>query len=400
MSKPLLVLENPVLNYAWGSRTVISTLLGRPTPSERPEAELWIGAHPKAPSRVTAPLPLGSLDEAIEEDPTGILGAVVCERFGNQLPFLLKVVAADAPLSIQAHPDQEQARRGWERENASGIPLDAPHRNYRDPNHKPELVSALSRFVALKGFRPLDEIARHLEPVVRPELAAELGRLGRERTALALRTFFARLLTLDPDERVTVLARAAAQAARRPQDPAWCWVARLLQAYPSDAGALAPLYLHLVVLDPGEALFLSAGELHAYLEGTALEIMANSDNVLRGGLTPKHVDVPELLSILAFEPRSPERLRAIEISPGEGLYRTPAQEFELALLAVAPDRPFQSASGREVEILFALEGETVVRGPGQEQSLGRGRALLVPASLPSYTIEGEGRLARARVPGV
>jgi mannose-6-phosphate isomerase len=394
----VLVLANRIQNYAWGSRSVISELLGRPTPSPLPEAEMWIGAHPKAPSEITAPPGLGTLEDAIEADPVGVLGASSCDHFGNQLPFLFKVLAAAEPLSIQAHPSHEQARQGWDRENAEGIAIDAPRRNYRDPNHKPELVCALTPFTALKGFRPLDEIVRNLEPVARPELARELGRLAHEKTPAALRALLARLLTLEPDERRPVLERTATQAARRAGDPAWCWTGRLRERYPQDAGVLAPLYLHLVVLAPGQALFLPAGELHAYLEGAALEIMANSDNVLRGGLTPKHIDVPELLATLVFEPHSPELLHAVEIGPGERVYRTPAREFELGEIEVSRERPFQAAAGREVEILLGLAGDTTLLAEGRTTPLGRGCSVLVPATFPAYTIAGDGRVARARVP--
>ncbi len=394
----VLVLDNRIQDYAWGSHIVIAELLGRTTPSPGPEAELWIGAHPKAPSTVVDPPGLGTLDQAIEADPVGLLGAIVCERFGNQLPFLLKVLAADAPLSIQTHPSREQARRGWDRENAEGIPIEAPHRNYRDPNHKPELLSALSTFTALKGFRPLDEIVRNLEPIARPELGRELGRVAHEKTPAALRALFARLLTLEESERSPLLARTAAQAARRGADPEWRWIARLIADHPGDPGVLAPLYLHLVVLAPGEAVFLPAGELHAYLEGAALEIMANSDNVLRGGLTPKHLDVPELLATLVFEPRPPTVLQAVEVGPGERAYHTPAREFELTSVEVTPERPFEAAGGREVEILLGLSGDTTVSAGQQATPLGRGRSVLVPAALPGYTLIGAGRVARARVP--
>jgi mannose-6-phosphate isomerase len=399
MSQQLLVLENPILNYSWGSRTAIADLLGRPAPTDLPEAELWIGAHPKAPSRIVAPAGLGTFDHAIQENPVGILGHEVCDRFGNELPFLLKVLAAAEPLSIQAHPSHEQARRGWERENAEGVPLDAPRRNYRDPNHKPELVSALSSFTALKGFRPLDDIARGLEPVARPEIAPELGRLAREHAPLALRALFARLMTLDPEERGAVLKRATSEAARRRRtDPAWEWVARLMKHYPGDVSTLAPLYLNLMTLAPGEALFLPAGELHAYLEGTAIEIMANSDNVLRGGLTPKHVDVPELLATLLFEGSNPEVLKPVDSGPGERAYRTPAREFELAFLAVEPDHPFTPSPGRGVEILLGLAGDARVGVGSETTPLAAGRAVAVPAALESYVIEGEGQVCRARVP--
>jgi mannose-6-phosphate isomerase len=399
MNGPLLVLDNPIQNYAWGSRTAIATFLGRPSPAAKPEAELWIGAHPRAPSRIVEPPGLGTLDRVIEDDPVSLLGPEVCDLFGNELPFLLKVLAAAEPLSIQAHPNQAQARRGWARENAEGIPLDSPHRNYRDPNHKPELVCSLSpAFAALKGFRPVEEIARRLDAVGGPELKRDIARTSRERSAASLRALLARLLTLDADERAPVLGRAAVESGRRADDPAWAWVGRLLERYPGDTGVLAPLYLNLVVLGPGDALYLPAGELHAYLEGAALEIMANSDNVLRGGLTPKHVDAPELLATLVFEPRSPDVLKALEVAPGERAYRTPAREFELGLIDVAPDRPFRPAAGRSVEILLGLDGAPRVTAEGASVVLGRGESVLVPAATATYAVEGEGRVARARVP--
>jgi mannose-6-phosphate isomerase len=399
VSPPFFVLENPIQGYAWGSRTAIAELLGRPSPSAGPEAELWIGAHPKAPSRIVAPAGLGTLDHAIANDPVGILGREVCDHFGNELPFLLKVLAAAEPLSIQAHPNHDQARRGWERENAEGVPADAPHRNYRDSNHKPELVCALTPFVALKGFRPLAEIARNLESVARPQVAPELGRLAREQTPVTLRAFFARLMTLEPEEQAPLLEHAAGEAGRhRERDLAWEWVARLLTRHAGDVSVLAPLYLNVVTLAPGDALFLPAGELHAYLEGTALEIMANSDNVLRGGLTPKHVDVPELLATLVFEGWAPEVLKPTEARPGERVYRTPADEFELAILDVEPDRPSVPRPGRGVEILLGLTGATRLLAGGQATPLGPGRSVLVPAAVATYTIEGSGRVCRAGVP--
>ena len=399
MSQPsVLVLDNPIQNYAWGSHTAIAELLGRKAPSAQPEAELWIGAHPKAPSRIAEPRGKGTLDRAIQDDPVGVLGSEVCDRFGNELPFLFKVLAAQEPLSIQAHPSQQQARSGWARENAEGIPLDAPRRNYRDLNHKPELLCALSPFLALKGFRPADEIVRGLEPIARPELAAATSRLAHEQTPTALRALFARLMTLEPEEREPLLRRAAAQAARRAGEPAWQWLKQLLERHPGDVGALAPLYLNLVTLAPGQAFFLPSGELHAYLEGTALEIMANSDNVLRGGLTPKHVDVQELLATLVFDAHAPELVQLDENGPGEKVFRTPAREFELGFLEVGAGRPFTAPGGRGVEILLQLEGECRLASAGSALTLARGRSVLVPAALESYVLEGEGRVARARVP--
>jgi mannose-6-phosphate isomerase len=394
-----LLLDNPIQGYAWGSLTAIAELLGRPSPAAAPEAEMWIGAHPRAPSRVVDPPGLGTLDRLIESDPTALLGPSVCERFGSELPFLLKVLAAREPLSIQAHPDQHQAREGWKRENAEGIPIDDPRRSYRDPHHKPELVSALTPFVALKGFRPTDEIAERLRPVAGPELAEELDRVATRSAPAALRSLVARLMTLDPDERGPVLRRARIEALRRGgDDPSWDWVGRLLRQYPDDAGALGPLYLNLVTLAPGDALFLPARELHAYLEGTAIEIMANSDNVLRGGLTPKHVDVPELLATLAFEPRPPDVLRPAEAAPGELAYRTPAREFELSFLLTTRERPHRSPAGRGVEILLCLDGRALLETVGAPLELRRGGSAFVPASVTAYVLTGEARVARASVP--
>jgi mannose-6-phosphate isomerase len=397
MPVPVLVLENPIQDYAWGSRTAIAELLGRESPAPGPEAELWIGAHPKAPSRIASPEGLGTLDQAIQDDPVGLLGADVCDRFGNELPFLFKVLAAAEPLSIQAHPNQEQARSGWARENSEGIPLDAPRRNYRDPNHKPELVCALTPFTALKGFRPLDATIRALEPLARPELTKEVGRVAREQTPAALRGLFARLMTLESEERQPLLARASAEAARRAKDPAWRCVRQLLEKYPGDVGALAPLYLNLVTLEPGQALFLPAGELHAYLEGTALEIMANSDNVLRGGLTPKRVDVQELLATLVFEPQEAEVLTPAAPAPGETRFATPAREFELGFVELEAGRDHAGAGGR-LEILLQLTGEARLLAGGSQTLLSRGTSVLLPAAGGAYTLAGNGTLARARVP--
>ena len=393
------VLENPIQNYAWGSRTAIAELLGRDNPDGQPEAELWIGAHPKAPSRVVPPPDSGTLDLAIQDDPVAMLGADICDDFGNELPFLLKVLAAAEPLSIQAHPNHDQAREGWTRENEEGIPVESPRRNYRDANHKPELVCALTPFTVLKGFRPMDDLARRLESIAGPELKSEVGRLGRDRTPAALRALFTRLMTLDDEEKDAVIPRALAEAARLgEEDPAWAWVERLHGKHPGDIGTLSPLYLNLVTLAPEQALFLPPGELHSYLEGTALEIMANSDNVLRGGLTPKNVDVPELMGILGFEPRKLEILKARPSGRGQKVFDTDVEEFELGLVEVSPKTPFVPQPGRGVEILLGIEGDCLLLSDDRDLPLGKGRAVFVPASVPSYELTGKGRLARATVP--
>jgi mannose-6-phosphate isomerase len=396
MAARVLPLDNPVQNYAWGSRDAIASLLGRRNESGRPEAELWIGAHPKAPSRVADGSP-GTLEERIRKAPDALLGVAMAREYAGELPFLLKVIAAAEPLSVQCHPDATQAREGFERENRAGLPLDAFERNYRDPHHKPELLVALERFVALRGFRPLDEILRLLPPLRLAELASPLDVLGRDRSPEALRALFSRLLSLD--ERARFAADAArAAAARREDDPAYGWTVRLAEKYPRDVGVLAPLLFNLVELAPEEGLYLPAGELHAYLEGVAVEVMANSDNVLRGGLTPKHVDVAELLAVASFRSGPAERLRPVAVSPTESVYRTPAREFELGLVRVATGTPHASPPGRGVELLLGLEGDATLVAEGGSFSVAKGRSVFVPAALESYRIEGEGRVCRAGVP--
>jgi mannose-6-phosphate isomerase len=392
----IVSLDNPVKNYAWGSHTSIADLLGRPSPGNRPEAELWIGAHPVSPSRVAGPDGNG-LDELIRRDPVGMLGPAVAGRFGSELPLLMKIVAAAEPLSIQCHPNRVQAERGFARENAQGLPLDSSERNYRDPHHKPELAVALTRFVGLKGFRPLDEIVRGLEALGLSELHDEVRRLAAGEEG-GLRRFFTWLWSRPREERGPLVARAIGTARARRDDPAFSWMERLHAKYPGDIGVFAPLLLNLVELEPEDALYLPAGELHAYLEGTAIELMANSDNVLRGGLTPKHVDVAELLVVGAFRPAPPGAFRPVAVSPVERVYRTPAAEFELGLLDLAPGAPFAAPVERSGELLLALAGTAAVRAEGRSWPLARGQAVFVPAAVPSYRIEGEGRVARARVP--
>ena len=314
-------------------------------------------------------------------------------------PAFLCSAPRDTPLSIQCHPNHAQARAGFARENRRGLPPDAPERNYRDPNHKPELLVALTRFLALKGFRPVEEQLRLLCPLKLASLEGPLDVLGRMQDEDALRRLFARLLTMGPDERGSLLEQAiAAAAASRDGDPAYAWVLRLAEKHPGDVGAIAPLLLNLIELEPDEGLYLPAGELHSYLEGTALEIMANSDNVLRGGLTPKHVDVEELLAIASFRSGPAEVLRPEPRRPGETVYRTPAREFELGLVRVKSNCPHDSVPDRGVELWLGLEGDATFLAEGRSFSLARGRSLFVPAAVERYRVEGEGRACRAGLP--
>ena len=394
-------LRNTIQTYAWGSLTAIAELLGGPCPSATPQAELWMGAHPKAPSEIcTDDEGWQPLDRLIERLPDPILGPGVAERFGPQLPYLFKVLAAAQPLSIQAHPDRRQALEGFARENRAGVPLDADRRNYRDENHKPELFCALSDFWALNGFRPFREIQTHMRGLCPEGLGDLLALLDGKADDGGIGRFFAQLMHLGGKRRQRVLDEAVTRARQREGEGDICrWVARLGRRYPDDIGVLAPAMLNLVHLQPAEAMFLPSGQMHAYLEGTGIEVMANSDNVLRGGLTPKHVDVTELMRVLRFEGRAPVILTAETVAPGQRRFRTAAEEFELSVLRVGAGRAWQSPHRRWVETLLCTEGGGhLTVASGQALGFKKGKSLLVPAAAGAYRIEGTAVLYRVALP--
>ncbi len=398
-------LRNPIRSYAWGSRTAIATFLGRPSPSEEPQAELWMGAHPQAPSEVEIEGRWQSLAEAIDAVPEEILGPEIAARHDSTLPFLFKVLAAERALSIQAHPDRSQAAAGCRREDELGIARGAPERNYRDGNHKPEMLYALTPFVILRGFRPAAEILALMRRLELPELVPEIGEALSEDD---LERFFSRFMSLDEERVDAVLARALRNIARGPAaaggvsgrapdvDP-FAWVAKLAHQCPGDRCVLAPLYLHLLELSPGEAIFTGPGILHAYLDGTGIELMASSDNVVRGGLTSKHVDVAELLRILRFTP-DPPRLVSSSRASGERRFEILAEEFDLAVVELSPGEARQRDGGG-VEILLCARGEGEISSAGgAEIRYRRGDCFLVPAAVASYLIEGNATFFRAGIP--
>jgi mannose-6-phosphate isomerase len=378
------VLEGVIQRYAWGSPSAIPALLGA-QPDGGPQAELWLGAHPAAPARAGG----RPLDEVVAGDPVGALGVATAGRFGGRLPFLLKVLAAAEPLSLQAHPSTERAGVGFAEEEAAGIPLDVPERRYRDPHHKPELLCALTPFVALCGFRGLDATTALLD---RLGLADEpvFSELGSG----DLRATVGRLLSLPEGERAGV-ARTIADAASRDESPEAVWGRRIAEKHPGDPGIGVALLLNLVELQAGEAIFLPAGNLHAYLEGVGVEIMASSDNVLRGGLTPKHVDVDELLAVLDVQPGPPPLVHPLT----EGRirrYLTPIEDFELALVDLGDD-PAEIAGDRP-RVVLCLEGEACLRAGGGELRLEKGQAAWVPAADGPLTLTGTGLAAVATTP--
>ncbi|GBC61206.1 mannose-6-phosphate isomerase, class I [Desulfonema ishimotonii] len=398
--KRISILKNPILEYAWGSRTAIPELLGT-EPSDTPQAELWMGAHPKAPSEIRNGSQWESLLTQIENDPADILGSAVARKFGNRLPYLFKVLAAAEPLSVQAHPSREQAREGFARENRLGIPMTAPNRNYKDDNHKPECICALTPFWALNGFRNIPDMLWLMGSACPRTLADELAALGNQPDSDGLRAFFHTLMTLTPERHAEILAEALDNAQMLAQgNPIFKWLLRLSRAWPNDIGVLSPLFLNLVCLEPGQAMFLPSGELHAYLDGVGIELMANSDNVLRGGLTPKHVDVPELLRVLSFAPRELEILLPERVSAFEGKYPTAAEEFDLSVIMVREaDDEAAVFTNSGAEILLCTDGAVRISGSGDAEELpvGKGTSVFIPARVREYRISGQGTLYRAAV---
>ncbi|WP_040509059.1 mannose-6-phosphate isomerase, class I [Gordonia soli] len=380
-------LEGIVRPYAWGSRTAIASLRGLPVPSPHPEAELWFGAHPAGPAACVAPIGAAGVDllHAIDADPVGALGISTVASFGERLPFLLKILAADEPLSLQAHPSPEQARDGFERENRAGLPIDSPVRNYRDPWHKPELIVALTEFDALAGFREPTETVDLLRALQVPDLDPYLGMLAGQPDSEGLRALFTTWLTL-PEAILASLVPAVLAgavdllAAGGRWGPELQTVCELGEAYPLDPGVLASLLLNRVRLQPGEGLYLPAGNLHAYLRGSGVEIMANSDNVLRGGLTPKHIDVGELLRVLDFTPvPTTELTPAIRTVGAERIYLTAAPEFRLSRVEL-DGTGLRHASSISFDmpgpqILAVLNGSVEIRaGVGEPMAIRAGQA--------------------------
>jgi mannose-6-phosphate isomerase len=399
--KQIGLMKNIVQEYAWGSYTAIPELLGNVSPAKTPQAELWMGAHPKAPSMVKCDGNWKSLLELIEKNPLDILGEKVAEKFDNSLPYLFKVLAAAKPLSIQAHPSRDQAKRGFERENRVGIPIDAYNRNYKDDNHKPECICALSLLWALNGFRKISDIVGLMEKICPKGLKNELDNLRGEPNSLGLKNFFQAMMTMDRDRQKQIIADAITSAQKFiDDDQAYKWMIDLHREYPADIGIFSPVLLNLICLKPGQAMYLRAGELHAYIDGVGIEIMANSDNVLRGGLTPKHVDVPELLKVLNFEEREIDILIPEESNNYESIYSSSAEEFILSVISVKEGIIYNSPLDRSVEILLCTEGNATVFDSGENDKIdiAGGRSVIIPAIVEKYSIEGNATLYKAAVP--
>lgn len=383
------LLEGSLRTYPWGSRTLIADLKGEESPSARPEAEIWFGAHPGSPSTIGGK----ALNEVIAANPEEALGARVATEFENELPFLLKILAAGAPLSLQAHPSLEQAREGFARENAAGIDLGASNRNYRDPNHKPELIVALTEFIAMAGFRPLRNTLNIFDALACESLDRYRSMLTVDNEEESLRALFTTWITIPIGKRHELIdalisaAHSYLETSDRDEEIAFVLshVIELNEQYPGDVGVLGALLLNFYKLAPGEALYLDAANLHAYISGLGVEIMANSDNVLRGGLTSKYVDVPELVRVLDFNSLENARVD-VEEEGATAHYPVPINEFQLYRVSIQGE---EQAEHDGPMIILCTSGTVSLEAGERILEVAAGHAAWVPANDPTVTMSSD-----------
>lgn len=398
-------LSNTTQNYAWGSRRAISDLLGR-EPSGKPEAELWMGAHPSAPSRIGDAADAATLLDFISADPVGMLGLELAARFHNRLPFLLKVLSAEKALSIQTHPTREQAEAGYAADNAAGLEPKAPNRNYVDDWPKPEILFALTQFEALAGCRAPEDAAAMLRALDVPALDDLIASIEKDPRPESVGAAVATLLEWPADSREALVADVV-EASRRlaadgsEQAAAYDAVVRISADFPGDLGLVVTLLMKHVVLRPGQAVYLAAGGLHAYIHGTGIELMSNSDNVLRAGLTPKHIDVNELLRIMDADVEVPV-LAGRALGSGVEVFDTPVPEFKLYHAAIGPETSLNvRLPGTGPRIVLALNGEVEITAVHAKEklTLNQGESCFIPAREGEATASGVADLVIA-APGI
>lgn len=380
--------------YAWGSHTAIAELQGRPAPTEQPEAELWMGAHPSGPSGVDRAGVHGTLDAVIAADPAGELGAQCAARFGGRLPFLLKVLAAEKALSIQVHPSRQQAEAGFRAETERGLAPGDKSRNYVDDWPKPEILCAMTDFEVLAGMRTPSDTARLLRALAVPELEPLAADLAASAEPAAMTAALGSILTWDGSREALVAAVVAASARLAAGDGEYAGacaaIVKVAADHPGDLGIVASLLLRYAVLRPGEAVFLPAGGPHAYLRGTGVELLANSDNVVRAGLTPKHIDVPELLKLTDPAAQVP----VIEPRPlggGVSVYDSPAPEFRLYHADLGPGETLLPGAGG-ARIVLCVDGAGFLRAGQATLKVTRGESCFVSASDGPVTASGPAAL--------
>ena len=385
-------MNNVIQDYAWGSHTSIEMLFDIKNTTGKPQAELWMGAHPNGCSLVTINGESILLSDLINEDKEAFLSSPTAQNFG-ELPYLFKVLAAEKALSIQVHPNKQQAVDGYEKEEKAGIELSAFNRNYKDNNHKPELVYALTTYKAMNGFREYEEIISLFTQMALPSISYLVDAFAQEPNAKGLKQFFKEMLSLEGETKEIAVTELVDYATRS-SEGLFVQIQDLSEQYPNDIGLFTPLMLNVITLQPGEAMYLKACTPHAYINGTGLEIMANSDNVLRAGLTPKYMDIDELMSCTEFNsiPKSALLMQPIDIDGGMN-YPIPVDDFKFSVLTPKSELPLTTQSA---EILFAIDEDmTVNHTSGESVCVPKGHSIFIPAYTSKYTLQSLGKVARA-----
>lgn len=385
-------LQGKIQHYAWGGKVFIPSFLGISNAEDRPFAEFWMGVHPSAPSIVATENGPQSLPVLISSAPEKFLGQHTLSRF-SELPYLLKILDVREMLSIQVHPSKDEAKKGFERENKEGVPLSAPHRNYKDANHKPEMMVALSDFWLLHGFKKEDALLDTLSTV--PELASLKPIFEQS----GYRGLYQTVMELEQSQVDALLAPLAARIIpayeqdQLPKSSPDFWAARAIKTYSGyyDRGIFSIYFFNLVNLKKGEAIFQGAGLPHAYLEGQNVELMSNSDNVLRGGLTPKHVDVEELMKHTLFEAIIPQKMTAVVNGP-EQTFACPVPDFSMKWVELEEAQKYVCVSTTP-EILLVLDGGGTIAN----KKVAQGEAFFLSPG-ESISLIGPVRLVRAFVP--
>ncbi|MCU4675956.1 mannose-6-phosphate isomerase, class I [Catenovulum sp. 2E275] len=387
MKKTIIEIQNYYQHYDWGTFEAIPDLLKIKKPETNlPLAELWVGAHPKLPSTVIDSQQ--GLDQLIAASPQDILGETVAKTAGS-LPYLFKILSAKQALSIQVHPNKSQAEQGFNAERAAGISTDAANCNYKDNNHKPELIYAMTDFVAMAGFKTPAEIATSLAKLELAEFSVWVDKLAVGGEA-ELKDFYTWLLYL-PQGELTSICDKSIKVAANSQDFELFWLNQLFNLYGADSGIFFPLVLNLIQLKPGQAIFLGAGCPHAYLQGTGIEIMANSDNVLRGGLTSKYMDREELIKITQYN----QAANQVNIQTGQQTdnvlsFDIPVADFQFDLIELTDKYSYQAGQSGKVELYFVIDGECIANG----QVFTNAMSFILPANSANIELNGRAKVAR------
>lgn len=390
----IYTLKNPIKNFPWGSRTAICDYFCIENPTSDHQAELWMGAHPLASSEISINHDDVRLCDAIAQNPEYWLGKQVPASVAS-LPFLMKILAAEEPLSIQVHPSKAAAEQGFALENKKAIPLDAASRNYKDDNHKPELVCAITPYLAMNGFREFESIITFFDDLNIASIEEIFTPFKNKPCSASLKTFFSGLLSLAGEEKDKAISELICSLQVKGKDlpEETALVERFHKLYPKDIGLFSPLFLNVIELKPGEAMFLYAETPHAYIHGLGIEVMANSDNVLRAGLTPKHIDVEELGNNTKFDPVPfSELIMKPESIQGREVYPIPVTDFKFDILTPNEGIDILVSSA---EILFCLSGNVTVIVGSESRLVMKGESVALPAAVEQYSIFGDGRLARA-----